>query len=342
MTIDLRSDTLSRPTAAMRQAMANAEVGDDDRDGDPTTRRLESRLAELLGTERAMFFPSGVMANQAAIWLHTRPGTEVLIDADAHIIHWEMAGAAGLAGVQLRTVTASANGVMRAEDLRRTLRPASKFSPRASLVCVENTHNGAGGRVTPLEEMRAIADVARAQQLPVHLDGARLWNASAASGTPLGHFTACADTVMVSLSKGLGAPIGAALAFGAAREEELWSIRKRLGGSLRQSGILAAAALHALDTQLPKLALDHDKARTFAEALAGAPGVTMAEPETNIVMLDLPHAGDSPALVQRALEAGVRLTAWTPVRVRATFYLDVSLDEARTAGAIVSRLLENA
>ena len=340
MTIDLRSDTLSKPTAAMRQAMATADVGDDDRDGDPTTRALESRIAQLLGTERAMFFPSGVMANQAAVLLQGRPGTEMLIDADAHIIHWEAAGAAGLAGVQARGVTGSANGVMRAGDLRRTARPVSKYSPQASLVCVENTHNSAGGRVTPLQELRAIGDVAREMGLPIHLDGARLWNASAATGTSLSDFASCVDTVMVSLSKGIGAPIGAALAYAARHHDELWIIRKRLGGSLRQSGILAAAALHGLEVQLPKLGEDHDKARAFAQALAGAPGLSVTPPETNIVMLDLPTAGDAPALVARAAAEGVRLTVWNPVRVRATFYLDVSLEEARQAGAIVSGLLE--
>src|SRR5690242_8161143 len=210
--IDLRSDTVTRPTSAMRRAMADAEVGDDVLDGDPTVRRLEARVAEMLGKEAGLFFPSGTMANQTAVWVHTTPGTEVLLDANAHIIHWEMAGAAALAGVQVRPVPAGdGRSVAAAADLERTLRPASPHAPVATLVCVENTHNGAGGKVSTFAELEAIRAVADAIRLPVHMDGARLWNAHVATGTPLPELGRTAHTVMLSFSKGLGCPVGAIL-----------------------------------------------------------------------------------------------------------------------------------
>jgi threonine aldolase len=183
--IDLRSDTVTKPTAAMRQAMANADVGDDERDGDPTMQRLERRVAEMLGKDEALFFPSSVMGNQAAIWAHTEPATEVLLDADAHVIHWEIAGASALSGAQIKPVKSTRSDIFTADDLAEQLRPASKYYPAASLVCVENTHNGAGGRITPKQELARIQKVAKKHKLPVHMDGARLWNASIASGTSL-------------------------------------------------------------------------------------------------------------------------------------------------------------
>src|SRR3954452_25122386 len=206
MAIDLRSDTVTKPTNGMRAAMAAAEVGDDERDGDPTTRRLEQRVAALLGKEDALFFPSGCMANQAGVWLHAGRGTEVLLDAEAHIVHSEIAATAVLGGAQMLPVVPKGL-VMEADDLRAAFRPESRYFPAPSLVCIENTHNGAGGVVTGIEEMRAIRAVAAERRLPVHLDGARLWNASVASGVPLDVLAAEADSVMVAFSKGLGAPV---------------------------------------------------------------------------------------------------------------------------------------
>jgi threonine aldolase len=323
----------------MRRAMAEAEVGDDVLDGDPTVRRLEARVAELLGKERALFFPSGTMANQTAVWLFSKPGTEILLDAGAHIIHYEGAGAAALSGAQVRLVQGSA-AVMDAAALRSAIRPSSPYVPRASLVCLENTHNGAGGKITPLHAMRALRDVARAQGLPVHLDGARLWNASVASGTALAEFAACADTVMVSFSKGLGAPVGAALAGSRDAIEEAWAIRKRLGGGMRQSGILAAAALHGIDVHLPRLADDHTRAAEYASIVDGASAARVVEPETNIVMLDLPDTVDAPSVVSAAAREGVLLTPWSASRIRAVFHLDIDDAMPRRAAEIVVRLLE--
>ena len=339
MTIDLRSDTVTKPTPAMRRAMADAEVGDDVLDGDPTVRRLEERVAELLGKDRALFFPSGTMANQAGIWLLARRGTEILLDANAHIIHWEMAGAAALTGAQIRPVSGR-GAVMDAEALRAAIRPSSPHAPAPSLVCLENTHNGAGGKVTPIPALRALCEVAAAHSLPVHLDGARLWNAATASEVPIAGFAACADTVMVSFSKGLGAPVGAALAGADAAMAEAWSVRKRFGGGMRQSGILAAAALHALDVHWPRLAEDHEHARSFATLVDGVKGARVVPPDTNIVMVDIPEGIDARALVARAAERGVLLTPWSAWRIRAVTHLDVDRDQVRRAAEILVTVLE--
>lgn len=340
MSIDLRSDTVTRPTRTMRQAMADAEVGDDVLDGDPTVTRLQERVCELLGKERALFFPSGTMANQAALWLLGTRGTEFLADAEAHVIHWEVAGAAALAGMQPRPVR-GAGQVMDASALRGAIRPDSPHAPRASLVCIENTHNGAGGKVTPLEELRAIQQVAHERRLPVHMDGARLWNAATASGAALEELASCADTVMVSFSKGLGAPVGAALAGSAAAMERGWEVRKRLGGGMRQSGILAAAALHALDHHMGRLAEDHDHARILASLVDGAGGARVVPPDTNIVMIDLPEGVTAPTVVAAMAEVGVRVTAWSPTRIRAVTHLGVGRAAIQAAGEALARWLES-
>jgi threonine aldolase len=337
MRIDLRSDTVTKPTPAMRRAMADAEVGDDVLDGDPTVKRLEKRVAELLGKDAALFFPSGTMANQTALWLLSRPGTEILLDAGAHILHYEMAGAAALAGVQIRPVAGVP--VMDADALTSAMRPSSPHVPRASLVCLENTHNGAGGRVTSLAEMRALADVARASSLPVHLDGARLWNAAAASGATLASLASVADTVMVSFSKGLGCPVGAALVGPRDLIAEAWSVRKRFGGGMRQSGILAAAVLHALDAHLPRIADDHATARIYASMVDGLADARVVPPDSNIVMLDLPHSLNAFSVVAEAARRDVLLTPWSATRIRAVTHLDVRESEVRMAGAVVAETL---
>ncbi|PYP81457.1 MAG: low specificity L-threonine aldolase [Gemmatimonadetes bacterium] len=341
--IDLRSDTVTRPTAAMRRAMAEAEVGDDVLDGDPTVRRLEARVAALLGKEAGLFFPSGTMANQAALWVHTTPGTEVLLDAGSHIINWEMAGAAALAGVQVRPVLAGdGRAVASARDLERAIRPRSPHAPLASLVCVENTHNGAGGVVLPLEALEAVRAVADAARLPVHMDGARLWNAHVATGTRLADFARAADTVMLSFSKGLGCPVGAILVGSAETVQRAHMVRKRLGGGMRQSGILAAAALHALDHHMARLAEDHAKARRIAGMVAGAAGARVVAPDTNIVMVDLPDRVASDAVVTAAGEQGVRVTPWSASRIRAVTHLDVEEADVERAGEVVRHAIERA
>jgi threonine aldolase len=339
--IDLRSDTVTRPTAAMRRAMAEAEVGDDVLDGDPTVRRLEALIARMLGKEAGLFFPSGTMANQTALWVQATPGTEVLLDANAHIIHWEMAGAAALAGVQVRPVPpGDGRLVASAADVERALRPPSPHAPLATLVCVENTHNGAGGKVTSLEELQAIRAVADSNRLPVHLDGARLWNAHIATGTPLADFGRCAHTVMLSFSKGLGCPVGAILVGDESVMRRAHMVRKRLGGGMRQSGILAAAAIHALDAHLGRLSDDHANARAFAEVVDGAGGALVVAPDTNIVMVDLPAGVVSTAVVERARTEGVLITPWSASRVRAVTHLDASPEDVERAAGVVRSVME--
>jgi threonine aldolase len=261
------------------------------------------------------------MANQAALWLLGTRGTEVFCHDDSHIVNWEIAGVAALSGLQVRMVRGGP--VMTADALRAAFRTPSPHAPRASLVCAENTHNGAGGMVTPVAALRAIQEVAAEAGLPVHLDGARLWNAHVASGTPLAEFAACADTVMVSFSKGLGAPVGAALAGNEQAMRFAWEVRKRLGGGMRQSGILAAAALHGLDVHLPRLDEDHRRAKRFATRITTAAELRVVPPDTNIVMIDLPTRLPSGDVVARANAAGVLVTPWNPTRLRCVFHLDV-------------------
>lgn len=319
--IDLRSDTVTRPTAGMRSAMAEAEVGDDVLDGDPTVRKLEEQVASLLGKDEALFFPTGTMANQTALWLLGTPGTEVFVHDDAHILNWEIAGTAALCGLQVRLVRGGP--VLTAEALRAAFRPSSPHAPRASLVCAENTHNGAGGMVTPIAQLRELHKTASDAGLPMHLDGARLWNAHVATGTSLSDFAACADTVMVSFSKGLGAPVGACLAGDAKAMKWAWETRKRFGGGMRQSGILAAGALYGIEHHLPRLHEDHARAERLATRLAEAPGVSVVPPDTNIVMIDLRPDQKSSDVLERARAGGVLATPWNDSRVRCVLHLDV-------------------
>ena len=337
--IDLRSDTVTRPSQAMRRAMAEAEVGDDVLDGDPTTRRLEERVAELLGTADALFFPSGTQANQTAIALLTRPGTELLLEADAHLVHYELAGVAANWGVQIRPI-ASGDGLLTADAVRGALRPASPYVPRAGAIAVENTHNASGGRVMPLPVMDGIVAVARGAALPLHLDGARLWNAAARLGVPLARLAVGAATVMVSFSKGLGCPVGSCLAFGVGQRPAAWEIRKRLGGGMRQSGVLAAAALYALDHNLSRLADDHEHARLLAEGLSHSAAVRPSTPETNIVMLDLARDSDSAdTVIPRLAAAGVLVVPFGPRRLRAVTHLDVSRPDIERAAEVIASVL---
>ena len=336
-TVDLRSDTVTRPSAAMRRAMADAEVGDDVLDHDPTTLRLEERIAELLGKGAALFFPSGTQANQTGIRLLTEPGTELLLEANAHILTYEIAGVAANAGVQVRPV-ATPDGVLTAELLRAALRPKSPHYPRVSALAIENTHNAAGGKVMPAAVADGVGALAREVGLPLHLDGARLWNAAAALGVPPARLAAPATTVMVSLSKGLGCPIGSCLAFPAERREEVWEIRKRFGGGMRQSGILTAAGLYALEHNLGRLAEDHANAKRLADGLTGHPAVRPLAPESNIVMLDLVRdlADD---VIPKLTARGVLVTAFGPKRLRAITHLDVSAAEIERAIEVIGEVL---
>ena len=337
--IDLRSDTVTRPSAGMRRAMADAEVGDDVLDGDPTTRRLEERIAELTGFEAALFFPSGVQANQTAVWLHAERGTEVLLEASAHLVLYEMAGIAGLAGAQIRPI-ATPDGVLTAPLLDAAWPPTSPHVPRVSLVAAENTHNAAGGRVMPVSEWDAVAQLAGERGVPVHLDGARLWHAAVAQGLPAARVARGATSVMVSLSKGLGCPVGSCLAGSAPMIAAAREVRRRFGGAMRQSGILGAAGLYALEHYLERLAEDHAHAALLAERLAGHPRVRPLTPDTNIVMLDLVSGVlTAETALTRLSEAGVLVVPFGPRRLRAVTHLDVSRADVERAAEVIARVL---
>ena len=321
--VDLRSDTVTRPSPGMRRAMAEAEVDDDVLGKDPTADRLERRVAELLGKDAALFFPSGTQANQAAVILHTRPGTEAVCESESHVFHYEYADAAWLAGVQLFPV-ASERGALTARDVAAAVRPDDRHHPVTSLVCVENTHNMHGGSVIPVPAMQAIQGLAREKFLPVHLDGARLWNAAAAAGVALADFASCADTVMVCLSKGMGCPIGSLLAGPAELISNAWSVRKRLGGGMRQVGVLAAAGLWALDHNLARLGEDHARARWLARDCDAMEGLRADAPDTNIVMIHLEREDLDEETVAADLAArGIWILPAGTRRLRAVTHLDI-------------------
>lgn len=329
--VDLRSDTVTRPTPEMREAVARAEVGDDVLGKDPTVGRLEERTAALLEKEAALFFPSGTQANQAAVAVHTDPGDEVVVEERAHVLHYEHAAPAALWGVQLRAVSSERGRVGR-DDYAPALRGGGRHHPPTGLLWVENTHNEHGGTVAPVEGLREVAELGRGRGVPVHLDGARLWNAAAASGTPLPAYASCADTVAVSLCKGLGCPVGALLAGPEAVVERAWTERKRLGGGMRQAGLLAAAGLHALDRGLDALEGDHRRARRLAEGVRGIEGLSAPEPETNIVMIGVDRAGASAGEVASAAgERGLLVLATGPERLRAVTHRDVDDGDVEAA-----------
>jgi threonine aldolase len=322
--IDLRSDTVTRPTPAMREAMARAEVGDDVFGEDPSVRALEEEVAALVGKEAALFVTSGTMGNQLAIAVHTRPGDEVIVGEGAHVVFYESGAGAALSGVQF--AIAGSGGLFDADAMEERIQAPAYWSPRTSLVCVENTHNRAGGRIFPQRDAVAIAERARARGLAVHLDGARIWNAAAATGLSPKELAAPFDTVSVCFSKGLGAPVGSALCAPRAAVERARRFRKMWGGGMRQSGILAAAALHAIRNHRDRLGDDHAAAWAFAERAARIDGarVDLARVETNIVNVDLdaPLGGEAVAIAARGL--GLLVNASGPRRIRVVTHLDAT------------------
>lgn len=338
--IDLRSDTVTKPTAAMREAMARAEVGDDVFGDDPTVQELEAETAALLGKEAAVFTPSGTMANQLAIRCHTEPGDEVLVEANAHIYYYEAGGPAALSGVMCRCIEGR-RGIFSGADLEAALRPADQHFPRPRLVCLENTHNRGGGKIWSLQEVQNVAAAARKHNLQLHLDGARLWNASVAAGIPERDYAACFDTVNVCFSKGLGAPVGSALAGSRSMIARARRFRKMLGGGMRQAGIIAAGALFALRHHRARLTEDHANARLLASGLAKVKGLAVdpAEVETNMVRFrvqSLPAEG----LVEQLRARGVLVLATGPDTIRAVTNLMVSAKDIQAALEIASALMQ--
>lgn len=337
--IDLRSDTVTRPTRAMREAMIDSDVGDDVYGEDPTVNRLEERVAELLGKERALFVPTGVMSNQLCLKALTRPGDEVIIGTNSHIFNYETGAPALLSGIQLHTVNDDP-GWMAMEAVDEAVREQAYYLPRTSVVALEQTHNRAGGSIIPLDVMNSIATFARERGIAAHLDGARLFNACVASGVTAREYAAEFDTVSICLSKGLGAPIGSLLAGNKSTIEIAHRFRKVWGGGWRQAGILAAAGLHALDHHVERLAEDHAKALAFARALDNVPGLSVpVQPQTNIVLV-LVDGVDTTEFAERLAGHGVLLSAAFKGKLRAVFHMDVSHEDALAAAALIRTELE--
>jgi len=328
---DFRSDTVTKPGEEMRRAMATAEVGDDVYGEDPTVRRLEERAAEMLGVEATVFVPTGTMANQAAVKAQTRPGDEAIVEATAHILLYERAGMADLSGVQARPVP-GVRGVPAVEDVVELVRGTDVHFPTTRLLCLENTHNRAGGAVMPVAAYDALVDAAHGCGVRVHIDGARIWNAAVALGLPPARLTRGTDSVSACFSKGLGAPAGSVVGGSAELAGQLHRVRKLLGGGMRQVGILAAAALYALDHHYDRLAEDHRLARRLAEGLSGLAGLVIdpADVDTNIVRVELPGGGAAAFL--EALKADGVLASFVNDRtVRFVTHLDVGPADAQAA-----------
>ncbi len=335
--IDLRSDTVTRPTPEMRKAMAEAEVGDDVYGEDPTVKRLEQRVAEILGMEAALFVPSGTMGNAIAIRVLTQRGDEVLVESRSHVVRFELSGISVLSGVMPRMVDAP-RGHLTAQHVRDAVRPRAYYKSDVSLVVLENTHNLAGGTVQRVEEMQAVVAAALEAGFRVHLDGARLWNASVALGVAPAALVRGADTVMTCLSKGLCAPVGSLVASSRERIEEARRTRKLLGGGMRQAGVLAAAGLVALESRVARLADDHANARLLAGALARGRGVRVEPVETNIVVAAL-EGRSAPELVASLRKAGVLASAMDAQTLRLVTHADVSREECERAAAAIERSL---
>jgi threonine aldolase len=338
--IDLRSDTVTKPTPGMRKAMAAAEVGDDVFGDDPSVNRLQDRIAAMFGKEAAIWTPTGTMANQIALGSLAGQGEEIICDRGAHIVNYEGGAISALWGAQ-SVVVDGKRGVFGPEDVRAVLRRGENdHFPRQRVVALENTHNRGGGAVWPLAQMRAVAETAHGAGLAVHLDGARLWNAHVAAGVPLKDYAAVADTISVCLSKGLGAPAGSLVASTRERVTRMRRLRKRLGGGLRQAGVLAAAGLYALDHHVERLAEDHQNARRLAELLREIPGLS-CDPllvDTNLLFVDISLKGGSQALVAAARSEGVLCNAeGAGERIRLVTHLDVPASAIAAAAERLQR-----
>lgn len=340
--IDLRSDTVTRPTPAMRRVIADAVVGDDVLGDDPTVIALQEKVAALLGKPAAIFVPSGTMANQVSIRAHTEPGDEVIAHEDSHILHYETGAPGALSGVMTREARGD-RGLFDVSEVDRLFRPESPIAPRSRLLVIENTQNRGGGAIWPIDQLARVAARGRELGLKVHLDGARIWNASAATGIDPREYAKHFDSVSCCFSKGLGAPVGSAVAGDEAFINRVKRFRKMFGGAMRQSGLLAAAAIHALDHHRQRLAEDHANAKRLAEAVMMEPGLKMAMPaETNIVIFDVdPARGTAAAFCERLKAKGVWMLPFGPQRVRAVTHMDVSREMIDQACAAIAAAAKN-
>lgn len=338
--VDLRSDTVTRPTPAMRRAMAEAAVGDDVFGEDPTVNRLQEMVAEILGMEAALFVASGTMGNQVCIHCHTQPGDEVICEAGAHFLHYEAAASAALSGVQARTLVGQ-RGVITAGQIAEVLRSDVYYFPRSRLIALENTHNFAGGVIFPLEEIPPIRQLAKQHGLAMHLDGARLWNACVASGRAPSDYAQHFDSVSVCFSKGLGAPIGSAIAGSQAFVAHARRIRKMFGGGMRQAGIIAAAAIYGLQHHRQRLVDDHANAKRLAEAVHGQGGIEidLTTVQTNIVMMNIANTKLTvPAAIAALQQDGVLVSPFGATVLRAATHLDVDRAAIERAIAVFNKI----
>jgi threonine aldolase len=339
--IDLRSDTVTRPSKEMRDAMARAEVGDDVYGEDPTVNKLQEKAAMLFGKEAALYVPSGTMGNEIAIKAHTRPGDEIIVEQDSHIFLYETGGPSLLSGVQMKTIPGK-NGCFSPEQLKGALRGDAYYLPKTSLICLENTHGRSGGMTLPLSFIKDVRSVSISRKIPLHLDGARIWNASVASGISVKEYAAEFDSVSACFSKGLGAPVGSIIVGTEEFIQRCRRYRKIFGGGMRQAGILAAAALYALDVNLGRLEEDHKKAKFFAEQLRWLKGVRIdnEEVQTNMVMFELSHQNKTQTEILNLLKSrGLLLTPEGSTLLRAVTHLDVSMEEVRAASEIIKTIV---
>lgn len=336
--VDLRSDTVTKPTEAMRRAMAIADVGDDVFGEDPTTNRLQERVAELLGKDAALFVPSGTMGNQLALAAQATAGDEIIVDQESHILHYETSAPSLVARVQLRPAPLQEQLDRACQVLAALVRPSAYYFPQTRGVCIENTHNRTSGTIVPLATVQQIGRWCGERGLFLHCDGARLWNASVAMGIPPAAFAAPCTTVMVCLSKGLGAPVGSVLA----GPNDLIAIarrwRKMLGGGMRQSGVLAAAGLYALDHHRERLADDHRRAQEFARAIVEEFELMLDPPPTNIVLFRSRRGIDAGILLEQLASSGVLVSPSPPGWLRAVFHLDINEDDLTAAIATLHRI----
>jgi threonine aldolase len=338
--VDLRSDTVTKPTPGMRRAMAEAEVGDDVLGDDPTVKALEVRTAELLEKETAVFVPSGTMANQIAVGVHTQPGDELLCSTTSHVYVWEAGGIARNSGVTTRTFDGD-NGLLTLGDLQDAIRPDDAHYVRTRLVCLENTHNRGGGRIQPIESIAAIGRWARDHNLAMHLDGARLMNAVVATGRPAREWAQHFDTVSICFSKGLGAPVGSALAGSSEAIQRARRLRKLFGGGMRQAGTIAAGALYALEHHLDRLSEDHAHARILAEAFASTDGLALESGpvETNLVWVSVsPSMGTAAEVAAYLLSRGILVSVLGAQVLRACTHLDVARDQIEYAAGVIRQI----
>jgi threonine aldolase len=336
--IDLRSDTVTKPSVEMLNEIVNAPVGDDVFGEDPTVNDLQRTVADMFGKEAGLFVPSGVMGNQLAIKVHTESGDEVLVERESHIFHYETTAPSLLSGIQLYTLSGR-NGVIDTDEFLNALRPPAYYMPRSRLLCLENTHNRYGGSVYPLHDLREITGWAREKGLKVHLDGARIWNASVSSGVAFTEYGMTADTISVCFSKGLGAPVGSMLLGNTADIERARRFRKIFGGGMRQAGILAAACKYAIRNNIQRLQIDHSNAEKFRSILSDIDGLRLF-PEgetTNMCIIDVAQrlTGPIDEILQDLREEGILLTSSGRNKIRAVTHLDVRTEEVISAAEIL-------